>query len=248
MRPIKKQAAGVSVSYMSSDGNTVTASISPAYSPYSDAKYPLIGCVGQYCSYCEMEKDPGDLAVEHVAAKSNGGSSTAWDNFLLACNICNSNKGSQLLNLQDCHWPHVNNTFLCFVYDSSGRVHINPELSGLSKDRATKLYEICKLGRHPHTGDVPSGSDFRWKKRFEAWNWATRDKKLYQQGTFSIDDVISDALRTGFWSVWFTVFKGEDTVRCRLIDSFPGTDASCFDPNNHYEPINRNPDDTNDSI
>lgn len=45
----------------------------------------------------------------------------------------------------------------------------------------------------------------------------------------------------GQWSIWFTVFKGIDSVRARLISDFPGTCASCFDANNHYEPIERNP-------
>lgn len=248
MRPIEKPAAGLPVTYMAADGNMVTVTINPTYTPFGTAKYPLIGSIGNYCSYCEQEKEPGDLAVEHVAAKSRGGSMVDWDNFLLACNVCNSNKGSLLVNLHDSHWPHVNNTYISFVYDASGRVHVNPTLTGLSKDRAEKLYNTCKLGRHPHTGEIPSGSDFRWKKRFEAYNLAMRDKALFLQGTFSIDDVISDAQRTGFWSVWFTVFKGEDAVRQELINKFPGTDASCFDPNNHYEPVYRNPWNQNDPV
>lgn len=248
MRPIEKHIACQTITYLAANGDIVATTIAPTYSPFSTAKYPLIGCTGNYCSYCEIEKVPGDLAVEHVAAKSRGGSMVDWDNFLLACNVCNSNKGSQLVDLQDSHWPHVNNTYISFVYDSSGRVHVNPQLTGLSKVRAEKLYEVCKLGRHPHTENVPSGSDFRWKKRFEAWTLATRDKKLYQQGTFDVDDVISDALSKGFWSVWFTVFKGEDAVRRELISRFPGTDARCFNPNNHYEPINKNPKDSIDPV
>lgn len=248
MRPIEKPTVGQTVSYLAADGNMTTVLIAPTYSPFNTAKYPLIGCLGNYCSYCENEKEPGDLAVEHIAAKSKGGAMVDWDNFLLACNVCNSNKGSQLLKLQDSHWPHVNNTYISLVYDTSGRVHVNPLLTGLSKDKAEKLYEVCKLGRYPRTGEVPSGSDFRWKKRFEACTLAIRDKKLYRQGIFGVDDVLSDALSKGFWSVWFTIFKGEDEVRRELINRFPGTDTRCFDPNNHYEPVYRNPQNPNDPV
>jgi len=248
MRPIEKPAAGHPVTYLTADGNMATVSITQTYTPFGTAKYPLIGSIGNYCSYCESEKEPSDLAVEHVAAKSRGGALVDWDNFLLTCNVCNSNKGSQLVSLQDSHWPHLNNTYISFVYDASGRVHVNPSLDGLSKDRAEKLYDICKLGRHPHAGESPSISDFRWKKRFEAWTLAMRDKNLYQQGTFGVDDVISDAVSIGFWSVWFTVFKGENAVRRELINRFPGTDANCFDPSNNYEPVNRNPENPNDSV
>lgn len=248
MRPIKKNTVGQNVSYMASDGNVVSEIIQPTYSPYSRAKFPLVGCIGDYCSYCELEKEPGDLAVEHVAAKSRGGSKIDWDNFLLACNVCNSDKGAQLINIQDSHWPHVNNTFLSFVYDASGRVYVNPTLKGLSKSRAEKLYDICKFERHPLAGDMPSASDFRWRKRFEAWNQAVRDKGLYQRNVFGVDDVLSDALSIGFWSVWFTVFRGEDAVRRELINRFPGTDAGCFDPSNHYDPVFRNPHNPYDPI
>lgn len=248
MRPIDKPAVGNTITYLTSDGSYSVEPISGTYSPFSQAKLPLIGAIGHFCSYCEIEDVPGSLAVEHIAAKSRGGALVQWDNFLLSCNVCNSNKGVQLVNLQDSHWPHVNNTYLSFVYDSSGRVHVNPNLSGVSKTRAERLYDICKLGRYPGVGLDPSPSDFRWYKRFETWSFAVRDLKLYKDRIFNVDDVIKDAFALGFWSVWFTVFRGEDEVRSALIHDFPGTDVSSFDPGNHFEPVNRNPDNLADPV
>ena len=87
----------------------------------------------------------------------------------------------------------------------------------------------------------PSPKDFRWKYRFEAWNKASRYKELYLKGAIAEDDVIDYAHCNGQWSIWFTVFKGIDSIRHRLITDFPGTCAHCFDENNHYEPVERNP-------
>lgn len=61
------------------------------------------------------------------------------------------------------------------------------------------------------------------------------------KGAITEDDVITNAKLIGRWSVWFTVFKGIDCILRRLISDFPGTCASCFDENNHYEPVERNP-------
>lgn len=241
MRPINKPQAGLQITYLDSNGNNVQHTIRANYNHYNDAKAPLAGCIGSFCSYCESKKDLGDVAVEHIAARHNGGAATAWDNFLLSCNVCNSNKGTTIVNYFDYHWPHVNNTFLSFVYDATGRVSVNPNLAGDSLVHATNLYNICKLGRYPRSGQNPSRADFRWRKRFEVWNKAQKDLGKYQGGALSLDDVLEDALFLGCWSVWFTVFAGEDDVRRELIARFPGTEATCFDAANHYEPIERNP-------
>ena len=114
-------------------------------------------------------------------------------------------------------------------------------MPALSKVRAQKLLDLTQLQRYPQTGNSPSPKDFRWNYRYEAWNKASRFKELYLKGSITEDDIISYAQCTGQWSIWFTVFKGIDPVRRRLISDFPGTCASCFDEKNHYEPIERNP-------
>ena len=175
-----------------------------------------------------------------MAAKSKGGSRTAWNNFLLCCKICNTVKGVEVIN-DDFHWPHLNNTFYSFVYDETGRVKVNDSIPALSQVRAQNLLDLTGLQRFPNTGNPPTQKDFRWKCRYEAWNRATRCKEQFLDGSITEDDIISNAKYTGQWSIWFTVFKGVDSVRARLISDFPGTCASCFDANNHYEPIERNP-------
>ena len=101
---------------MDSQGHIVRHVVQEDYPNYRDAKMPMIGDVGKYCSYCESLRDADALAVEHLAARANGGSETAWNNFLLSCTVCNSCKGTTAID-EEYHWPHVNNTFLSFVYD-----------------------------------------------------------------------------------------------------------------------------------
>lgn len=248
MRPVEKRPVGNCVKYVNSNRRIVSHVIQPNYVPYSGAKDALAGCIGTFCSYCEDKKSLGDLAVEHVAPKSQGGATADWDNFLLSCGVCNSDKGIGIVSLTDCHFPHRNNTFLSLVYDCGGRVLVNSQLSGDAKKHAEKLLELVELRRYPHSPYKPSPRDFRWRNRYEAWNIAVRCKLLLDNGNISLHDIIKMARRTGFWSVWFTVFKGYDNVRWHLIEGFPGTCKSCFDSSNHYEPVPRNPQNTNDPV
>ena len=240
MRPVEKKKPGDIVRYTDSKDQEVEHIIQAEYPNYGDAKIPLAGNIGQYCSYCEGYEKIHSLEVEHMAAKSKGGSRTAWNNFLLCCKICNTVKGVEVIG-DDFHWPHLNNTFYSFVYDETGRVKVNDSIPALSQVRAQNLLDLTGLQRFPKTGNPPTQKDFRWKCRYEAWNRATRCKEQFLDGSITEDDIISNAKYTGQWSVWFTVFKGIDSVRARLISDFPGTCASCFDANNHYEPIERNP-------
>ena len=240
MRPVEKKKPGDIVRYTDSKDQEVEHIIQAEYPNYGDAKIPLAGNIGQYCSYCEGYEKIHSLEVEHMAAKSKGGSRTAWNNFLLCCKICNTVKGVEVTN-DDFHWPHLNNTFYSFVYDETGRVKVNDSIPALSQVRAQNLLDLTGLQRFPNTGNPPTQKDFRWKCRYEAWNRATRCKEQFLDGSITEDDIISNAKYTGQWSIWFTVFKGVDSVRARLISDFPGTCASCFDANNHYEPIERNP-------
>ena len=240
MRPVEKKKPGDIVRYTDSKDQEVEHIIQAEYPNYGDAKIPLAGNIGQYCSYCEGYEKIHSLEVEHMAAKSKGGSRTAWNNFLLCCKICNTVKGVEVIG-DDFHWPHLNNTFYSFVYDETGRVKVNDSIPALSQVRAQNLLDLTGLQRFPNTGNPPTQKDFRWKCRYEAWNRATRCKEQFLDGSITEDDIISNAKYTGQWSIWFTVFKGVDSVRAQLISDFPGTCALCFDANNHYEPIERNP-------
>lgn len=217
---------------------------------YQDAKPRLIENLGSYCSYCEIHLPLlRNCDVEHVQPKGYkdkdgnliyANLETDWSNFLLSCSTCNGpdNKGVKNVLLGECHLPHLNNTFLSLEYLPGGAIIVNRKLTGDSKVHAENLLKLVGLFKDDGNS-FPS--DNRWKLRYESWNKATRYLEKYKNkeidGSVILDLVISE----GMWSIWFTVFKGHDEVRKALIDEFPGTAKECFDANNHYEPIERNP-------
>lgn len=239
MRPVEKKKPGETVEYKTSNNQKVSHTIQEQYNEYSDAKWPLVENLGAFCSYCEEPRAFADIHVEHVEPKSKEGSMCDWENFLLACNMCNSVKSNRDVDVENTHFPHRDNTYLDFVYDESGRVKVNPDLPAEEYAKAENLYNLVKFGRFPFGEEAVSKCDFRWKHRFETWCLAKRFFCLYVAGNVGLEDIVSLAKTQGNWSVWFTVFKGHDEVRKSLIDCFPGTCASCFDAENHYEPILR---------
>lgn len=240
MRPVEKKNVGETVSYVNSKNQTITETIQEYYSPYNNAKMPLLGNLGWFCSYCEGTQLPNELAVEHIEPKGTNGEETAWNNFLISCGICNSIKGHPVIHEEDYHWPHTDNTFRDFIYTAGGAVMLNPHLDEDEKGKAKKLFDLVKLGAYPGNEIGPTPRDFRWKKRLETWDLAERLRNKFNAGIADVEEIICLAQKLGYWSVWFTVFKGYDEVRKRLISDFTGTCASCFDANNHYEPIKRN--------
>ena len=246
MRPVEKLKPSDAITYRNSNDEEVNCTIVSEYPNYKDAKQPLAANIGQYCSYCECKCAMANMEVEHIQPKGEGGSTTSWDNFLLGCKICNTVK-SDTIPGTSYHWPHHNNTFMDFVYDKTGRISVNKNIPKESRKNAQSLLDLLKLQRHP-SEDKPSKCDFRWRGRFEAWNTATRQLALYEQGCLNVNDIIRLAQNIGHWSIWFTVFKGKDAVLEHLISDFPGTSANCFDAANHYVPIYRNPSNTNDPV
>ena len=95
MRPVEKKKPGDIVRYTDSNDQEVEHTIQVDYPNYGDAKFPLASNIGQYCSYCEGDEKIHSLEVEHMAAKSKGGSPTAWNNFLLCCKIPSFHPPSQ---------------------------------------------------------------------------------------------------------------------------------------------------------
>lgn len=65
--------------------------------------------------------------------------------------------------------------------------------------------------------------------------------KKYEAGDLTIDLILDMVKSRGGWSIWYTVFRGHEEVLKALIDDIPGTCKSCFDAENHYIPIGRNP-------
>lgn len=244
MRPIDKKQPGEIVQYEDAHGHTISRVIQSTYQPYRDAKPLLVGNLDHYCSYCEGAYDMAALEVEHMKAMKNGGAETDWNNLLLSCKTCNTVKSTNDVGSES-HWPHLNNTFMDFIYKEDGRVQVNPHLPELSKTRAQNLYNLVRLGRDNRDA---TPMDYRWKKRYEAWKTAKRAKDSYLAGKWDAQDVIKMSKLTGCWSIWFTAFEGVDEVRELFISEFAGTCRSCFDPENHYQPIPRNPFNESDPI
>lgn len=74
---------------------------------YRQARSSLIADIGQYCSYCELPLT-SSLAIEHTLPKYwFPQNQLSWSNFLLACPVCNSVKGSNP-NQQVCTPPYTN--------------------------------------------------------------------------------------------------------------------------------------------
>lgn len=182
----------------------------------------LVCRIGEYCSYCER---PGDLEVEHVVPKSHRPDlENEWTNFLLGCRNCNGIKGNRNRSRNGYLWPDRNDTETAFEYLPDGIVRVHANLAGPDRTKATALFNLVGLGRHP--GSVPRARprDLRWLRRKKAWSVAVRTRKRYEnQGTLveHIVHIVDLACATGYWSVWMTVFAGHPDVRLR--EAFPGT-------------------------
>lgn len=243
MRPVTKANVGDTIVLENGLPHTIVVD----YIPYQTAKPALIANLGSYCSYCEVAIPvERDIAVEHIQPKGLPKYSTLetrWSNFLLGCSTCNGrdNKDTKDVVLADCHLPNRNNTFKSLEYKAGGVVTVNPILSSESKAHAQALLELVGLDKSPATS---SPTDTRWRRRLNDWNLAKRYHNKYLCHCVDEDVIIDLVMSRGGWSIWFTVFKGSDAVRERLINCFPGTCSSCFDCNNHYEPIDRNPGQT----
>ncbi len=243
MRPVVKLNPGT---YTMQDESTLR--IENTYNHYQDAKPALVYNLGKFCSYCEdAYHQERDLHVEHVQPKGyeeNGVKIYAhlekeWSNFLLSCATCNGpdNKDTQNVVLNECHLPHLNNTFKSLVYKAGGVVEVNPELTGDAYAHAKALIELVGLDKSPATS---CKGDTRWKKRSKDWNIAQDYKDKYKEGRIEIKTITDLVENGGGWSIWFTVFRGYDEVRKALLE-FPGTAKQFFDAANHYEPLDRNP-------
>ena len=247
MRPVEKWTVGTQV--VLDSGNYTVQSVYKPYS-YSKAKELLLHNLGDYCSYCG-KSDPQDLELEHICPQSlYPDLVTKWDNFLLACATCNGagNKGNKDVVIGECHLPHLNNTFMSFVYKTGGVIVVNPRLDGISRRNAEALYNLVGLGKLPTKDKKDKDKDKRAMVRFEIWNLAEINREKFDKGELNLDLLMTVIKLSGGWSIWFTVFNGVDEVRKRLIDEFPGTAKDCFDANNHYEPIFRNPNNMNDPV
>ena len=222
MRPVEKGAGPVDV-----------------YARYQDAALDLIARIGDYCSYCERQIET-NLAIEHMQPKSlEPALMTLWLNFLLACVNCNSVKGATPVILDDFYWPDLDNTMRAFEYQAGGLVVPHPSLSPAERARAGATIALLGLDRFPGNPEAePSPADRRWKRRQEVWGLACRCRRhLAANNTSEVRElIVENAVARGMFSIWWTVFAGDDDMRRRLRQAFPGTASSCFNTNEELTP------------
>lgn len=213
------------------------------FSAYPQARGELIKRLGECCSYCEMHLD-ASLAVEHVQPKKPPGAivndvdrELSWDNFLLCCTNCNSNKGNDDIVLDEYIWPDQDNTFLALTYKQGGLVEAAP---GNDNTRAQRTIKLVGLDKVPNERDLQrEASDRRWNNRREAWDIAVESKQNLEQLDHPIMRTQIVLQIQGYWSIWMTVFKDDPDMLRRILDRIPGTAKHCFDDANGYQPIPR---------
>ncbi|MGK7873382.1 MAG: HNH endonuclease [Xenococcaceae cyanobacterium] len=211
------------------------------YTRYGDALGDLEERLGIYCSYCERRLPVG-LAVEHVVPKAlNSELETEWTNFLLGCTNCNSVKGKQAVEVEDFLWPDQDNTFLAFGYTEGGFVQLADDMNEEQQAKAQALLNLVGLQRHQAPGwDTPAPRDKRWQQREEIWRMAEKCREKFEilgQADAAKELVLKVVQSYGFFSVWMTIFDAYPDIKRGLIQLFPGTAPTCFDPDG--KPLNR---------
>jgi uncharacterized protein (TIGR02646 family) len=209
---------------------------------HGDAKPDLLARLGHFCSYCESSGSPQQLHVEHIYQKATTAHpklKNNWHNFLLACPTCNTYKSHHLGNgrqtglLKRFLWPHLDNTFAAFDYDSSGRVFPNPglprQISGLARDTITMvglMQSPAAAVNYAALGIAYDGAS----KRSEAWEIAKRARDAYLQNPSpaQLRAVCDACYCTGHFSIWMAVFYRQPIVRHALITKCKA-DPVCFD-------------------
>ncbi len=225
-------------------------------SHYRDWRSDLIQRLGAYCCYCE-EPLHFSPQVEHVSPQSLSTTDPLqWDNLLLACGPCNNAK-----NDEDCvpgtHFlPNAHNTLLAFQaadaaapppYQVACVIEPAAALSTAQTQKARTTIAMCKLDSVLVNARA---TDMRWHYRWEArksiqlardrWNKALA---YFPPDAAAIEDVVTRARCTGFFSLWYDAFADVPDVLRGLIDTtafpdtaFPGTAQDCFDASAGYAP------------
>jgi uncharacterized protein (TIGR02646 family) len=209
------------------------------FKEYRDAKPDLVKELGDFCCYCGIQVSEMDLHVEHIMAKDkNPTLENRWDNFLLACSMCNSIKSNK--GVIDTFMPHKNNLLYFVNILQAGVIEIKENISEDDKRKTQNFIDLVGLDREPsHPKLTPK--DKRWRYRLEAYNIAERHLIKYEKTPpqTDIETIIDLAKNSGFFSIWFTVFDKFKEVKQVLINAFPNTDLASFDASDQYEPLRR---------
>jgi hypothetical protein len=170
--------------------------------------------------------------VEHIQPKEAYPElEGCWDNFLLACINCNSTKGHKRVAPEAFYLPDRDNTLRPFVYTADGSVESQDPTDQMASN-TLELTGLHKTVREVRDDNGRLIAADRISQRREAWLIAERAKNNLrkQQSPELIEAIITNAVLSGFFSVWMTVFHDQPEMRRRFIASFPGTADSCFDP------------------
>jgi len=227
MRPVTK------TNKLSADGSPLS------FNDYKDARPDLLKELGNYCSYCEREGNRSSLHVEHVLPKSlpqYAELKTRWSNFLLACINCNAIKGNKDVDLSNIYLPHTHNLLTTIEITEGGAVTIKDNLPEDILAKTQNFIGLTGIDRDP-SHPLYSYNDDRWETRMRVWETAVRYAAYYESELIKDEIIIDYAKSSGFWSVWFQVFKNFPEIKRLLIQHFPGTDANSFDEN--LNPITR---------
>lgn len=200
------------------------------YSDYRDARNELADRIGYYCSYCEMSlfNRPD---IEHIHPRANGGEALEWENFLISCTYCNSNKGNSNLSREEYLWPDIHNTFMAFKYDNKMQVKEADNLYENCRKLAKNTIDLLKLDRQPGNGLLPSHKDTRWISRLQSWDMAKDSLKDWEEAKSEpmARAIARTAMASGHFSIWMEVFKDYKEIRRLVIEGFKGTSIECFD-------------------
>ena len=164
-----------------------------------------------------------------------------WENFLLACQNCNSTKGDTNINADNINtyvWPDTDDTYHLIEYDA---VTAMPRpAANLPQDLAEKVQRLISLvgldKPQPKVGTVAYNkcADRRVESRFQVLDLARQYHKILlttpegKDRDTLIDAMIDLSKAYGHWSIWMHTFEDIPEVRTKLLDSLPGTRKDCF--------------------
>ncbi len=193
------------------------------FTHWNEARNPLVDKIGWYCSYCEMSVRQL-IAVEHIVPRDNGGAPLTWENFLLSCVYCNSQKSARNQSRNGYLWPDRDNTDLAFGYN---KVDATIALPGPVNAEAKATIDLMGLNRMPGSAHAPTERDTRWIHRLDAWSQAEKCLSIWQNHPqpHTAELIAKVAAGMGFYSVWTTVFAAEALALPIIKQAFIGTFA-----------------------
>ncbi|MGB3106977.1 HNH endonuclease [Sphingobacterium siyangense] len=224
----------------------------------------LIERIGYYCAYCNIPLSH-NLNVEHVIPKNpkegvQAGDPLAWENMLLACGPCNNAKTNRETNPDLFYLPESHNTLIPFtiveIPENVNAVIVEPakELTQSQNLKAQATIELFDLDKIDSRNKVV---DIRWRKRKAALDLARNSFELFTAIKINNNDLLPaaaeniarTAAESGFFIVWFEIFKNEPLVLEKLLSNeiIPGTSPNCF-AENSFMLKPRNPENNKDNI